>query len=743
MTLRMMKRSEAARYARWSAAVAFAIAVLAAGIYLHRQIAERRVQRSSPPPVPGNVQQQSSQFSYSKVVGDKTLFTVRASRATEYKDQNRSMLQDVLITMYGRKGDRDDTISAHECSYLPATGQIQCQGEVQIQLSNKSSKAGAAGGGMHLATRDISFDPVSEMVSTPDDISLQIPGGRGSATGVDYDTKNEVVKFKSNVQLFLGMPSRRLATPVSLQGSSLEYRRSDGLMQLSGPVTAQEGDARLNAGALTFQLDPEMNPSRLLADHGVQITDVAAGRSASLKAERMETVLGKKGAIDRISADGDVHAQQKTSSGERRFFAQHVELVAANRDGRNEPRMLHAVGDIQADSQRDGVSQRLQTASLRVEFAPAQNKSGLRVLSANTQTPGEIAFMRPGENDHLHAGKLTAEFNPQGQLIKLTGAEGANTSQQIGAKAPQVTSARDLTAAFSGSAGWARIDESGGFKFQQGDRTASADRAIITRATNEIVLDGNASIKDASSNTSAAHIELNQTTGEVIAFGSVVSTYFAADGSRPVALGTGAAHISANHLVAHSASDSATYSEHARLWQGNVVLDAETIGIWKDQRKLQAQGDVHAAIPDVSRESGKTSTPVLWQVHAPNLAYWGSTGKIVLSGGVQAQSAIGAVSGETIEFLLAPDSRGQQRLRRAAAAGNVRIQSNGRTGTADRGEYTAKDGKFVLSGGQPTLSDALGNTTTGRELTFFIANDTILVDSQKGSRTVTKHRVEK
>jgi hypothetical protein len=51
--------------------------------------------------------------------------------------------------------------------------------------------------------------------------------------------------------------------------------------------------------------------------------------------------------------------------------------------------------------------------------------------------------------------------------------------------------------------------------------------------------------------------------------------------------------------------------------------------------------------------------------------------------------------------------------------------------------------KFILSGGQPTLAGSSGNTTTGRELTFFLASDTILVDSQNEPRTVTKHRAEK
>ena len=63
--------------------------------------------------------------------------------------------------------------------------------------------------------------------------------------------------------------------------------------------------------------------------------------------------------------------------------------------------------------------------------------------------------------------------------------------------------------------------------------------------------------------------------------------------------------------------------------------------------------------------------------------------------------------------------------------------------SADQAEYTASDGRFVLSGGKPTIIDASADTTTGHSLTFFVANDTILIDSQEGSRTLTKHRVEK
>ena len=78
------------------------------------------------------------------------------------------------------------------------------------------------------------------------------------------------------------------------------------------------------------------------------------------------------------------------------------------------------------------------------------------------------------------------------------------------------------------------------------------------------------------------------------------------------------------------------------------------------------------------------------------------------------------------------------------AQGDVVVRQGDRQGVAEQAEYTAAEEKFVLSGGQPTLiDDASSDTTTGRSLTFFVANDTILIDSQEGSRTLTKHRVEK
>ena len=126
-----------------------------------------------------------------------------------------------------------------------------------------------------------------------------------------------------------------------------------------------------------------------------------------------------------------------------------------------------------------------------------------------------------------------------------------------------------------------------------------------------------------------------------------------------------------------------------------------------------------------------------------------------------ADSQQGSMQSRTLDVFLTPTARPKRapapakprpaastavegrQLDHALALGGVTVRQGDRRGTADQAEYTASDGKFVLSGGQPTIIDASSDTTTGHSLTFFVANDTILIDSQEGSRTLTKHRVEK
>jgi lipopolysaccharide export system protein LptA len=135
----------------------------------------------------------------------------------------------------------------------------------------------------------------------------------------------------------------------------------------------------------------------------------------------------------------------------------------------------------------------------------------------------------------------------------------------------------------------------------------------------------------------------------------------------------------------------------------------------------------------------------LWHVRGGLLTYWGTESRARLERDANAESAEGSIHANQI-FLFFSSSAATssaKQLSRAAATGDVTVRQEDRRGTSERAEYTAAEGKFVLSGGNPTVYDSTGDTTSGRQLTFFFADDRIVVDSKEGTRTVSLHRVEK
>ncbi len=149
----------------------------------------------------------------------------------------------------------------------------------------------------------------------------------------------------------------------------------------------------------------------------------------------------------------------------------------------------------------------------------------------------------------------------------------------------------------------------------------------------------------------------------------------------------------------------------------------------------------------------------LWHVTSATLTYNDVEGKARLEKNVVVQSADQKMRGPVLDLYFTkappPDAAGNptsannaqspsgsRQISRAVGTGGVIVEEGDRRATAERGEYTAASGKFVMSGGKPTLYDGSAGTTTGTQLTFFLADDTIIVDSENGSRTLTKHRVQ-
>jgi lipopolysaccharide export system protein LptA len=291
----------------------------------------------------------------------------------------------------------------------------------------------------------------------------------------------------------------------------------------------------------------------------------------------------------------------------------------------------------------------------------------------------------------------------------------------------------------------------------------------VDHASNDVTLDGSVVLADATTRTTAQSASFDQLESNIRADGHVLTTDLHPAAGMVSNLAKEAAHISAEHLVADTARGHAVYSGKGRLWQGQSVIEADTIELDSATHTVVAKGEVHGVFPQAAwnpkpgvapvASSSKTAKPPsnrapgkvgqpgtqLGHVRGGLLTYWEADSRARIEHDARVDSEQGSLQANQIDLYFSDSgaASGSKQLSRSVASGDVTVRQEDRRGTSDRAEYTASEGKFVLSEGKPTLYSSTGDTTTGRQLTFYFADDRILVDSADGSKTVTLHQVEK
>src|SRR5947209_8525584 len=94
----------------WFAGTAMFLMAVVAVFYLYARWQSSQVTQILPNPLGVTIQQTTQGFALSKSEGGRTLFTVRASRAVQFKAGGRATLHDVTIVVYGKQSNRFDQI---------------------------------------------------------------------------------------------------------------------------------------------------------------------------------------------------------------------------------------------------------------------------------------------------------------------------------------------------------------------------------------------------------------------------------------------------------------------------------------------------------------------------------------------------------------------------------------------------------------------------------------------------------
>src|ERR1700737_4358934 len=546
-----MKRSEAARYARWSATLALLLALATVAAYLEHKVMARVQKRRAPPAAPVNVERQSNGLTFSKVDGDRKIFTVEASKSTEFRDQEASLLEEGKITIFGQQGDRHDVIRTHSCQYAKGTGAINCSGAVQIELETAAEaelakKRGAketADPTGHVETRNVTFDQASGTARTSERVTFTFPEGSGEAIGVEYNSQLGTMKLLGDVKMALiqsSGPAGTAGQEVHVTGASLDFDRDTRLLHLEGPAHAQTQTAQLDAGELRVNLDEEFRARKLLATAGAHgkrphAVSSAASGPMDLTANVLTAWFNADGGLARLDASGKVE-------GSRKAGVENEEFTAANSSVElwpevSQPKLINMDGSvILKTSAKTGQIRMLETNKARMEFTegsddkPSQPKRAETLAASTIQwTDAQGHVQADADKDKATRTKLSAEkfvldFTA-GRATQLAASGNVQAQRDVAGAPSQITTAKRGVAHLLANGGWSQIELKENVKFKEGERSGQADHAVAVSASQITTLSGQAIVRDASTETRAANIVFMQATGDIRAVGG--------GGSRP------------------------------------------------------------------------------------------------------------------------------------------------------------------------------------------------------------------
>jgi len=786
------------RLRRWLAVIAVLFIAVVAGTYFYARMRLRNVLKEVPDKIGIDIKQTASGFQFSKSDGKRTLFTVEASDLKQFKLNGSAELHHVSIVLYGRDSSRFDQIYGDDFTYDKKSGNIMASGDVQIDL--EANPTGLTGpdqstpkelkNPIHLKTTDLVFNQNSGDATTDARVDFRTPQASGWAVGVRYSGKSNMLTLLSQIHVTLSGQD-----PASILATHGTISRDPRLIVLEHPRMERKSET-VQAEQATFFLGPENQVQRVLATGDVNAE--SAGQEADrtrARADEAEVLLtGKQNLLRTATLTGNVHVE--------RVGAQAMQGDAGRAvldfSGQNQLRRVHATERVQL-SQHAAHTNAAANASPGqdyditapvIDFFVADGRrldraetSGAAKLTISPQNsaPVNASGMQTAQQTVVTAGRLDAKFaaNPEGssRLTSVHGAPDAKIVNSTPGSPDRVSTSKTLDATFDPEGGISSIIQQGSVAYTDGQipskRTqAWADKAVYTPADQILVLTGSPRVAEASMVTTARTIRIDRATDDGFADGAVKSTYSELKEQPSGALLASASpiHVTAAAMTVHNSPAVALYQGNARLWQDANVIEAPSILFDRDRRSLVAQGSAAQPVSTVlvqaklegqaaPKKAGETPAPRKPEekrgenspvtITSARLAYEDTQSLAHYEGGVNAKGTGFTAASNTMDVYLVPRSQtssnhlvaGSGRLDHLVAKGSVVIQQPTRTARGQTLVYTATDDKFVLTGGPPSIFDAERGKITGVSLTFFRADDRVLVEGEASTPVVTQTRV--
>ena len=762
-----------ARLRYWFAAMAIVLAAVVAAFYLYARWQSGQVVHIVPKPLGITIQQTTQGFALSKSEGGRTLFTVRASRAVQFKGGGRAMLHDVTIVVYGKQSNRFDQIYGKQFEYVPRSGDVIGIGAVHMDLqSNAQGPSGpdqappeVVKNPVHIDTSNLTFNQKTGNAVTPALVRFSMPQASGSAVGASYNAHDNSLTMNSQVQLTTGGDDAMHIVATHAVMTKLPRQ----IVMTQPQVT--RSDEHFSADEGTIYLRPDNTAYRLLAVGNVH-ADTINDAPTHLQAARGDFQIGAHNQVQSGVLSGQVRVQatgkQPAEGRSRRAYLSF--------GPQNVLKHVHAVGQVEMVQQRapaaDGEPQQTELDADAVDFsikpgsildhADTSGRAQIVILSANNQGSGPETKSRPARpkapgpvRTIVTAKTFHATFTEQNRMQTLHGAPDAKIVSRTPGEPQRVSTSRMLDVRFAPDGQVSHMVQTGNVHYLEPQRQGWAQNAAYDPNTANLVLTGSPRVEDGGTTTTADLIRMVRPTGKAFAQGNVKSTYseLKPESSGAMLASSDPIHVTSESMTADRNTGVAVYVGAARLWQNGNIVQAPTITFNRTLRTVQAEADARQRVATlfVQTDSTGKTTPV--NVASDHLTYVDQIRQAHFAGNVVARMTEGTLTADqaTVYLLARQQEPGVKapanepsasQLDHIVADGHVVLTQPTRHGRGDHLVYTAADGKYVLSGGSPSIFDAERGTVQGDSLTFYNRDDRVLVESAP-SPPIAQSRVAK
>src|ERR1035437_3493717 len=383
------------RLRQWFALGAILMMATGGGMYFYARWRVRTAVHEVPAKIGLAIQQTAEGFSVSKSVEGRTLFTISASKAVQFKGGGHAELHNVKIVIYGKDSSRFDRITGDEFEYDPASGDVSAKGTVLIDLEanpegmrhSDQTPPEQTGDPIHLETNGLVFNKNTGDASASGKVVFQTPQASGSAMGIEYVAKTGTMNLLSEVVVEVSRPRA-----ASLNADHGLISKQPRQIALTGVRLTREGQ-RLQSDQATFFLRDDNTVERVLAEGNV-------------RSEFHGRALSKSSSKTSSSRTSGSEAQARSDRAELFLAGARNQLTTAVLSGNVQLATGDAASRVSTGGQNQGTqNQGTQNQGAQNQGAQNQGAEGLGTQSAEAS-----------------AGRVTLHFGGQ-QILQTVHAE--------------------------------------------------------------------------------------------------------------------------------------------------------------------------------------------------------------------------------------------------------------------------------------------------------------------------------